>query len=159
MSPAIVMTIQKSAEGRTSALFLHALGSYCSGVAVCRRPMASIQKKRRNHYCQFCHNGDGNEWVYSRHCNDNLAQSDARRVQGRPGVRTKTQPTIRTLRCSILSAAYDPPCGRLKIFSPCDLGRFMSTVPHWKCRLRVKLHRGFESHPLRLKPYMPVLSV
>ena len=23
-------------------------------------------------------------------------------------------------------------------------------VRHWKCRVRVKLHRGFESHPLRL---------
>ena len=27
---------------------------------------------------------------------------------------------------------------------------------HWKCRVRVKLHRGFESLPLRLRRYQPV---
>src|SRR5262249_34219800 len=25
-------------------------------------------------------------------------------------------------------------------------------VRHWKCRVRVKLHRGFESRPLRISP-------
>jgi hypothetical protein len=32
-------------------------------------------------------------------------------------------------------------------------------VRHWKCRVRVKLHRGFESLPLRLKHYEPVVYV
>ena len=34
-----------------------------------------------------------------------------------------------------------------------------SIVRHWKCRVRVKLHRGFESHPLRLITYEPIIYV
>ena len=34
-----------------------------------------------------------------------------------------------------------------------------SIVRHWKCRVRVKLHRGFESLPLRLITYEPSVYV
>ena len=44
LSPAIFRTIPKSTQGRTSVVVLHALGSYCSGVAFRGRPMASLNR-------------------------------------------------------------------------------------------------------------------
>jgi hypothetical protein len=52
--------------------------------------------------------------------------------------------------CGTSSAAYGLLSGRFKLFLGCDLGRFVSTVPHWKCR-KLCINGGDIIHALTVR--------